>query len=281
MSQFNYSQYQEVVNRAQSAPGTSNAVKVGFFKLKADGEDALVRINVSSLDELQFATVHQLSAATKWMKVSCLNEVGSYSDNCPLCKKVAEGDTSIGKAAKKVYVQMLVAYKDAATGQYSTAVPVIWERPAGFSKEIATLLKNYGNLKEKVFKVTRNGAQGDMKTTYSIAYIPVYDKPEAVSTDFSAFTNFKINKHSYWEKTAEEIETFLATGKFPEVVKADTATGANEAAKNLIPNAEADAKIEEALGMKPEATPAPQATPAVEEKPAADRPARNFNGFSF
>ena len=281
MSQFNYSQYQEVVNRAQSAPGTSNAVKVGFFKLRDNESEALVRFNVSSLDELQFATVHQLSAATKWMKVSCLNPVGSYTDSCPLCAKVAAGDTSISKAAKKVYVQMLVSYKDAATGAFSEAIPVIWERPAGFSKEIATLLKNYGNLKEKVFKVTRNGAQGDMKTTYSIAYIPVYDKPEAVSTDFSAFTNFKINKHSYWEKTAEEIEAFLATGKFPEVVKADTATGANEAAKNLIPNAEADAKIEEALGMKPEATPAPQATPAVEEKPAADRPARNFNGFSF
>ena len=57
MSQFNYSQYQNVVNRAQSAPST-NAVRVGFFKLK-DGEDALVRINVSKLDDLKFATVHK------------------------------------------------------------------------------------------------------------------------------------------------------------------------------------------------------------------------------
>ena len=283
MSQFNYQDYQNVVNRAQQAPSQNNAVKVGFFKLKADGEDALVRINVSSLDELQFATVHQLSAATKWMKVSCLNEVGSYSDNCPLCKKVAEGDTSIGKAAKKVYVQMLVAYKDPATGQYSTAVPVIWERPAGFSKEIAALLRDYGNLKEHVFKVTRNGAAGDMKTTYTINYIPVLDKPEAVSTDFSAFDNFKINKHSYWEKTVEEIETFLATGAFPEVQKeakpdnmVTRPDGIKVGGEPVFANAAEEKAVEAALDPKP----APAPAPAAEEKPA-ERPARNFNGFSF
>lgn len=283
MSQFNYSEYQNVVNRAQSAPSNS-AVKVGFFKLRDDKDEALVRFNVASLDELQFATVHQLSAATKWMKVSCLNEVGSYSDNCPLCKKVAEGDTSIGKAAKKVYVQLLVSYKDKATGQFSTAIPVIWEKPAGFSREIANLLRDYGSLKEHVFKVTRNGAAGDMKTTYSVAYIPLYDKPETVPTDFSAFANFKINKHSYWEKTLEEIETFLATGSFPETEKAaaPAATGANAAAKEVLAQAGGDAAVEKALGMSSEAAVEPKPAPVAEEKPAStDRPARNFTGFSF
>lgn len=272
MSQFNYQDYQNVVSKAQSAP-TSGAVKVGFFKLHNDKDEALVRINVASLDELQFATVHQLSAATKWMKVSCLNEVGSYSDNCPLCAKVAAGDTSIGKASKKVYVQMLVSYKDAATGAFSAAVPVIWERPAGFSREIANLLRDYGSLKEHVFKVTRNGAAGDMKTTYSIAYIPLYDKPETVSTDFGAFTNFKIEKHSYWVKTKEEIETFLTTGSFPEVEKPATAATAPAATTTTV------ATPAPAVETPKVETPAP----AKEEAPATatDRPARNFTGFSF
>ena len=44
------------------------------------------------------------------MKVSCLNPVGSYHDTCPLCAAVAGGAKDIGKASKKVYVQMLVAY---------------------------------------------------------------------------------------------------------------------------------------------------------------------------
>lgn len=282
MSQFNYSDYQNVVNRAQSAPAT-NAVKVGFFKLKNDKDEALVRLNVSSLDELQFATVHQLGAAQKWMKISCLNPVGNYADSCPLCKKVADGDTSIGKAAKKVYVQMLVSYKDATTGQFSEAIPVIWERPAGFSREIANLLRDYGDLKAHVFKVTRNGAAGSMQTTYSIAYIPLYDKPESVSTDFGAFTNFKINKHSYWEKTIEEIEAFLATGSFPEAEKA-TGTATPAAVNEAVASAPATAAPVETPAPAPVTT-APAATPApatAEPAPAnGARPARNFGGFSF
>lgn len=288
MSQFNYQDYQNVVNRAQSAPSSNNAVKVGFFKLKDNGDEALVRFNVGSLDELQFATVHQLSSATKWMKVSCLNEVGSYSDNCPLCKRVADGDTSVGKAAKKVYVQLLVAYKDKATGQFSNPIPVIWEKPAGFSKEIATLLNNYGSLKEHVFKVTRNGAAGDMKTTYNIAYLPLYDKPEIIPNEFSAFNNFKINKHSYWEKTLEEIETFLATGSFPEVQKESKpdnmvtdANGIKHGGAPVFANAEEEAAADAALDPKP--APQPEPTPAPAAQPAAggERPARDFKNFSF
>lgn len=219
MSNFNYQQYQEVIARAQSGSEGSSA-KIGFFKMKNDKDEALVRFNISSLEDLQFATVHQLGAAQKWMKVSCLNPVGSYHDTCPLCAAVVGGAKDIGKASKKVYVQMIVSYKDAATGQFAAAIPVIWERPAGFSREIANLLKDYGDLKTRVFKITRNGAANSMQTTYSISYIPLYDKPESVTEDFSAFTNFNIAKHSYWEKSLGDINVFLNTGSFPEAVRA-------------------------------------------------------------
>lgn len=220
MSNFNYQQYQEVIARAQSGSEGGSSAKIGFFKMKNDKDEALVRFNISSLEDLQFATVHQLGAAQKWMKVSCLNPVGSYHDTCPLCAAVAGGAKDIGKATKKVYVQMIVSYKDAATGQFAAAIPVIWERPAGFSREIANLLKDYGDLKTRVFKITRNGAANSMQTTYSISYIPLYDKPESVAEDFSAFTNFNIAKHSYWEKSLGDINVFLNTGSFPEVVRA-------------------------------------------------------------
>jgi hypothetical protein len=221
MSNFSYAQYQDVIARAQSGDG--NSTKIGFFKMKNDKDEALVRFNVASLDSLQFATVHQLGAAQKWMKVSCLNPVGSYQATCPLCAAVAGGAKDIGKASKKVYVQMMVAYKDAATQTFSSAIPVIWERPAGFSREIANLLKDYGDLTQRVFKVTRNGAAGNMQTTYSISYIPLYDKPESVTTDFGAFNNFNIAKHSFWEKTAGDINVFLNTGSFSEVARAPQA----------------------------------------------------------
>lgn len=223
MANFSYSDYQNVIAKAQSNDNGGSSVKIGFFKMKNDKDEALVRFNVSTLDSLQFATVHQLGAAQKWMKVSCLNPVGSYYDTCPLCAAVSAGAKDIGKASKKVYVQMMVAYKDNATGQFSAAIPVIWERPAGFSREIANLLKDYGDLTSRVFKVTRNGAAGNMQTTYSISYIPLYDKPESVTPDFSAFANFNIAKHSFWEKTAGDINVFLNTGSFPEVARAPQA----------------------------------------------------------
>jgi hypothetical protein len=285
MANFTYEQYQNVVAQAQNN-SANTGVKPGFFKLKNDQDEALIRINVKSMDDLQFATVHQLGAAQKWMKVSCLNSVGSYSDNCPFCAAAANGNTSL-KASKKVYVQMLASYKDAATGQFSAAVPVIWERPAGFATEIAGKLRDYGPLTERVFKITRNGAVGSMQTTYAISYIPVYDKPEAVPADFSAFNNFNIAKHSFWEKSAEDMNTFLATGSFPEYVKnqapaegtyvAPAAAAGASAPTYTQPNTVVTTTTPYVAPAAPVVNEAPTAQPAV----STDRPQRNFGGFSF
>ena len=285
MSQFNYDQYQNVVNRAQSAP-SANAVRVGFFKLK-DGEEALVRINVSKLDDLKFATVHKPvfgkkfeGLGTGYTPVSCLNEVGSYSDACPFCKAAAEGHEVIGKATKVVYIQMLVAYKDASTGTFSAAVPVVWERPAGFSKELASKLRDYGSLADHVFKISRLGAGKD--TRYSLDYIPLYDKPETVTTDFSAFNNFDITKHSFWIKPAADLQYFIDNGTFPATEQKPASASANFSQVAAAPVEEK--KVEQSFGIG--ATPVPPApavkpTPVTEEKPATERPVRNFSGFSF
>lgn len=265
MSEFNYEDYQKVVARAQN-PSSANAVKIGFFKL-GDGQEALVRINVSKLDDLKFATVHAPVFGKKFeglgsgfTPVMCLNEVGSYSDACPFCKAAAEGHEVIGKATKKVYIQMLVAYKDAATGQFSNPQPVVWERPAGFSKELAAKLRDYGNLAEHIFKVTRIGSGKDTK--YSLDYIPVYDKPELVPADFGAFTNFDLTKHSFWVKTAEELAEFVANGSFPV---------AEPKPANTTPVVQATKYV-------------PAETPVVEkpvEEKHEERPVRNFGSFSF
>lgn len=282
MSKFNFNDYQKVIEKAQN--GGSNAVKVGFFKLKDDGDEALVRINCSKLEDLEFATVHTVQADGKWMRISCLNPLGSYGDNCPLCTAQAAGNASISKASKKVYVQMLCAYKDKTTGQFSEAVPVIWERPASFSKDIANKLRDFGNLREVVLKITRNGKAGDMKTTYDLGFVPVYNKPELVSSDFGAFTNFNIAKHSYWEKSVDELNAFLATGAFPESAAKTTASTAAPV-QNVAPAATpvAEAKAEPKVEV---AEPAPAPAPApvqtsVPQDTTQERPVRDFKGFSF
>jgi hypothetical protein len=291
MSQFSYDEYQNVVSKAQSTP-SGNLVRVGYFKLK-EGEQALVRLKITSLDDLKFATVHKPAFGKKFeglgtgfTPVSCLNEVGSYSDACPFCKAAAEGHDIIGKATKVVYILMMVAYMDPATGQYSAPIPVVWERPAGFSRELASKLRDYGNLSEHVFKLSRLGSGKD--TRYTLDYVPLYDKPEFIPVDFKAFDNFSINKHSYYEKSAADLQYYLDNGTFQT---ADSKpTNAPAGAGQTVSNTVAEKKVEDAANMKLEATYVPAANQATvvtsapvtkETKSTTERPARTFDRFSF
>lgn len=303
MSSFNYAQYQDAIAKAQTAGGSNSSTKVGFFKLKDDGDEALVRFNVADLNnDVYFATVHSVQADGRWMKVSCLNLLGQYSNNtCPLCTLAADG-TSVGKAIKRTYVPMLVAYRDPATGNFSAPIPVIWERPAGFSRELLTMLKDYGDLRQVMFKVTRNGKAGDMKTTYSISYaVPTVFKPELIPMDFSGFNGFKINKHSYWEKSAEDLAYFVQNRSFPEAPKAPMPTDADAPRYTATPattgyapqtTQAATTPVDEDLPFtmdEPAVVPPTQvptasteAATAAQQSPVnATRPTRNFSGPTF
>lgn len=210
MSQFTYSQY------ASNKP-SNYGVNVGWFSLKNDGDTALVRFNCTTIDDLHFATVHSLTAGGRFMKVSCLRSFNSTEDECPFCHAAATGNTSIGKTAKKVFIEMLVSYKDKVTNTYSAPVPVIWERPAGFAGELKSKMANYGSLRESLFTITRAGAAGSRDTRYSIDYaIPTVFRPDMIPNDFSVFDNFDISKKGYYTKTAAEMQIYLNTGSFPE-----------------------------------------------------------------
>ncbi len=301
-STFNFAQYQQIAAQEQTQSG--DGTKIGYFKLKDDGDIAIARINLSSTDEFMFAAVHTLQVGGKWMKVSCHNPLGMNAAGCPLCSaNQANPKGTIGKSAKKMFIPMLVSYRDpqSATG-YTPVVPVIWDRPAQFSRELANKLMVAGNLKDVLVLITRNGKAGDMQTTYSVDVLPAAHpvfKPEMIPADFSAFNNFNIAKHSYWEKTPEEINAFLATGQFPEVAKANnqqtvaatttpyvapaTPTApaytapATQAAPTFVPGVTTTPAVVPNM-----ANPAPitTATPAVEQA-APSTPVRNFSGFSF
>ena len=300
MSTFNYSDYQKIA--AQETQNSGEHAKVSYFKLKDDGDIAIARINLSSTDEFMFAAIHTLSVGGKWMKVSCLNPLGMNAAGCPLCSaNQANPKGSVGKSAKKMFIPMLVSYRDpnSATG-YTPVTPVIWDRPASFSRELANKLMIAGNLKDVLVLITRNGKAGDMQTTYSVDVLPANHpvfKPDMIPADFSAFNNFNIAKHSYWEKTAEEINAFLATGQFPERVQntnqqavntmANTATAyAAPAAPAYQTPAQSAPAYTAPVAPQYTAPAAPMATP-VAEAPAASTtastaaPARNFSGFSF
>jgi hypothetical protein len=300
-STFNFAQYQQIAAQEQTQSG--DGTKIGYFKLKDDGDIAIARINLSSTDEFMFAAVHTLQVGGKWMKVSCHNPLGMNAAGCPLCSAhQANPKGTIGKSAKKMFIPMLVSYRDpqSATG-YTPVTPVIWDRPAQFSRELANKLMVAGNLKDVLVLITRNGKAGDMQTTYSVDVLPAAHpvfKPEMIPADFSAFNNFNIAKHSYWEKTVEEINTFLATGQFPEVPKTNNQqtvnTVANTATTYAAPATTAYTAPTQAAHAQtvpaytapaasqytaPAAPMSTSATPAPDN--AATTPVRNFSGFSF
>lgn len=295
MAQFSYSDYEKyTATHKASAPAAATTVK--FFKL-ADGDEALVRINCGSINDLRFASVHPPVYQKKYeglgsgfTPVSCLFSLVGGDLNvtpataCPFCRAAEEGHEVIQKAVEKVYVEMLVAYRDPQTGGWAKAVPVVWERPAGFSRELANKLKDYGDLREYVFKISRTGSSKD--TRYTFDFIPPLNKPEIVPKDFSAFNTFNPAKHSYWELSAAEMQEYLKTNVF-------TVASAPKAAPTAATVEEAPAPVTEAFTPAPaEVMPTTPVNSEFTSRPApaftgsentgtSDRPVRNFSGFSF
>ncbi len=309
MATFSYADYQNAVAQAQ-ANGEGGGAKVGYFKLKNDGDIAIARINVSNIEELMFASVHTIGTGGRWIKVSCLNPLGMNGAGCGLCAAHASNPNgAVSKPAKKVFIPMMVSYRDPAsqTG-YTAPAPVIWDRPASFSRELANKLMATGDLRNTLVLITRNGKAGDMQTTYSMDILPADHpvfKPEMVPADFSAFNNFNIARHSYWEKTADEINTYLATGQFPERGQntapvtatnnvATTAPAYNGTTYNTtggyVPQntAAMTAAPAYAAPVAPQTTPMasvaqPVTMPQVAQTQTTDNaaPVRNFSSFSF
>lgn len=239
MAQFNYSTYEA----SQQKPKTTGG-SIGYFSLKNDGDEAIVRFAVGSPDDVTFASVHSVKATgNRWLKVSCLHDSNSASkDDCPFCNAGQ-------KVLYKAYIKV-ITYEKQADGSFMP-VPKIWERPAKFVEDLKSKLIDYGDLHNVLFKVRRNGQAGSMDTTYSINYAaPAVYKQELFPADFSVFNNYDPTKHDYWVKTKEDMAYYLEHNEFPAVNK--TSYGANEAAKALIGSPEEAKAIDDALGFKSE-----------------------------
>lgn len=241
-----------------------NSSSVGYFKLE-DGESALVRINYSSASEFMMTAYHQFDTTQNFMKVECLTASGH--GKCPLCAAASVEHAVVSKAKTRIFVPMLAAFIDATTGQPKPAVPVIWDAQANskcdWAKELAMKLNYFTDLRQHVFILKRTGTKFDTK--YSLDYVPMYDKAEFVPMDFSAFEGFKIDRHSYWVKSEEEIQTYISTGAFPQAAKSETNTAAPIMSEpTLTPTP--------VVTPTPVAMPTPMPTPAVTPTPAAAAP---------
>ena len=262
MAKYNYDSLKSAQETSAATSGKREYPRVGYFWLSDNKPSSIVRFDVSSPNDLEIVDVHNVKI-TKGDKivyryVACLRNNDEPFKNCPLCAQ------NIKTRNTQVFVKMIEYYLN-DEGKV-VAAPVVWSRGSNFADELVTLLNQYGDLKDHLFKVTREKVSN--KTKYNVLYQPemgIYTEAAGYVKDFSALDNLLINKHSYMERTFEELETFVQTG---EMASRKPASEKSES-KNLeevISNPQEEQEVEEALGMEPEvSTPVEASVPAMEE----------------
>lgn len=231
-----YAQYKKMVEenearKAAQANGDSGNAGPGirFLKFEGNVKNALVRFAFDSVDDIEFNTVHgtvfqsqgYTGLKNRFTSIKCLDE------GCPFCKAArAEGGHKVIKKREiKVYIKMLVSYIDPVTGALSEPVPTIWERNAGFIDQLDAKRVSLGNAPLSSFLFTLTKVKTADKTTYQMdVALPQVFPDTSIPKDFSAFANFRTKGFTYVEKTAEEMEEFIATGKFSTPVQTNQAT---------------------------------------------------------
>ena len=101
MAQINFNNIQTSEN------GTSNGV--GFFQLKNDGDEAIVKFAHDTVDSFELLTTHDVSVNGKFKKVNCVRSPHEPLENCPLC---AKGQ----RVSQRIFIH-LVQYVQDETGK--------------------------------------------------------------------------------------------------------------------------------------------------------------------
>ena len=194
----------EQINNGTENTNYSN--NIGFFSLKDDGDEAVVRFMHDSTDSFDLLTVHPIKINGKYRSVNCLRDPRDPMEKCPLC---ANGT----KIQQKFYIHLIQYVKD----ENGIIVPQakIWERPASYAITLKNLIDEYGALSNSVFKVRRNGKAGDLKTTYAILYgnPNLYNEDVYTKVD-NCFDNYNPLGFNVLDKKYDELTNFIATGHF-------------------------------------------------------------------
>lgn len=201
MAQIKFEDIQDV--GANSSPNYS----VGFFSLRNDGDEAIVRIMHDSTDSFDIVSTHAIQVGGKYRRVNCCRTPYEPVEVCPLC---ASGNPS----QQRFYVH-LIQYVRNENGQI-VAEPKVWERSLSYATTIKNLIVEYGPLSDMLFKIKRNGAAGSMDTTYSIMYASPNMYPETAYPKVGgAFEGYTAIGTAVLDKTKEDLAAFVSEGAFP------------------------------------------------------------------
>lgn len=192
----------------------NNNYGVGFFSLKNDGDEAIVRIMHDSVADFDLLTTHPITLGGKYRSISCIRDPREPVDNCPLCKAGT-------KVQSKIFIHM-IQYITNANGQIE-AKPVVWERSFAYATKLKNDIEEYGPLSNCIFKIRRNGKAGDMQTTYDmrLGNPSMYNEANYPKLP-DAFKGYNALGTVVLDKNYEEISTFLTMGAFPDTTKVAT-----------------------------------------------------------
>ena len=196
MGKINWNDFQARAAEME-ARQASNGPRVGFFTLKNDGDEAIVRIMHDTPDDFDILAVHPVQVDGRFRNVSCLRGPSDPMDMCPFCLENK-------KLATKIYIHMIQYVRD--ENNQIVAQPKVWERTTAYARQIAEYINEYGPLSDMIFKIKRNGAAGSMDTTYTI--IPANAKlyPEDLYVkDYEMFANYQALGHAVMNKSYEDM----------------------------------------------------------------------------
>lgn len=197
------------IKDSTNAAGTTN--RVPFFGLKNDKDTAIVRIMHDSPESFDLLTVHQIQIDGHYRKVNCIREANDPVDACPFCAVKHP-------LSQKLYIHLLVYTRD-DTGRIIPQ-PMVWERSASYARTLLSYINNYGPLSDCIFKIQRNGAAGNVNTTYDIMYC----NPNVYTNDMypkisDAFAEYNPIGNAVMNKSREEMLYFNQNAAFPQATR--------------------------------------------------------------
>lgn len=158
-----------------------------FFNLKANGDNAIVRLLHTTPQTIEAVKSHRVEIDGKKKRIRCIGE------GCPLC---ANGNV----AEDRIYVHLF---------DYTDNKEKVWERTDKILPQLEELVKSWNPLNSAVVKITR---VGDAFPKYTI---DVQNPMNFAGVD-NSLVDKEVAKMFSMKRSAEDITTFVTTGKLPE-----------------------------------------------------------------
>jgi len=228
---------------------------MGYLAIQP-GDSAIVRFNISDPADLDIRRRHSIKVGNRYVGVGCNKTSFSDTTPCVLCEHEL-------RPTYRVYIPVL---------QYTmeegkvVIKPAIWDQPASMAQTIVTYLQDYGDLRNVIMKIVRQGTKVD--TTYTIlpANEKIY-KPEIYKADFSKFDNYTLPGWMLRKLTDEQMLNYCLYGTF-EADTADDNMGVQDENKAVFNNASIPPKEDTKIISSPVAQPE---APTSQERPLSNK----------